>query len=260
MAVPDPEYLKVKPPHGVKPDGRKEGHLSGLSVNRMEHYLSPAQLTQEFGENGCKQLPDAVMKHYRFVPQRLKWMNTISEFIPIKDHRMVKAPHLSILLRGSLVSASLGAAIMNAKYVNRILLHRMENEFVRYSLSVDRKNMASWMIRLSEEYLGVLYDRLHEKLPIDKKASERVIRGFCIGRQNWQMIDTINGAKSSPTIYSIAETAKANHLKPYEYFEYLLAEIPKHMADQNMLFIEDLLPCRQNCRNPSVNPQNSAGP
>ena len=56
------------------------------------------------------------------------------------------------------------------------------------------------------------------------------------------MIDTINGAKSSAIIYSIAETAKANYLKPYDYFEYLLTEIPKHMADQNRLFIEELLP------------------
>ena len=47
------------------------------------------------------------------------------------------------------------------------------------------------------------------------------------------MIDTINGAKSSAIIYSIAETAKANNLKPYEYFEYLLTEIPKHMDDNS---------------------------
>lgn len=45
------------------------------------------------------------------------------------------------------------------------------------------------------------------------------------------MIDTINGAKSSAIIYSIEETAKANNLKPYEYFEYLLTEVPKHMDD-----------------------------
>ena len=29
-------------------------------------------------------------------------------------------------------------------------------------------------------------------------------------------------------LYSIAETAKINNLKPYEYFKYLLEEIPKH--------------------------------
>ena len=61
-------------------------------------------------------------------------------------------------------------------------------------------------------------------------------------RKNWQMIDTINGAKSSAIIYSIAETAKANNLKPYEYFEYLLTEIPKHMDDTDRSFLDDLLP------------------
>ena len=56
------------------------------------------------------------------------------------------------------------------------------------------------------------------------------------------MIDTINGAKSSAIIYSIAETAKANNLKPYEYIEYLLTEIPKHMDDTDRSFLDDLLP------------------
>ncbi len=72
--------------------------------------------------------------------------------------------------------------------------------------------------------------------------SEQSIRGFCIGKKNWVMIDTIAGAKSSAIIYSIAETAKANNLKPYDYFEYLLTEIPKHMDDKNLKFCEELLP------------------
>ncbi len=56
------------------------------------------------------------------------------------------------------------------------------------------------------------------------------------------MIDTINGATSSAIIYSIAETAKANNLKPYEYFEYLLTEIPAYMDDIDRSFLEDFLP------------------
>lgn len=55
------------------------------------------------------------------------------------------------------------------------------------------------------------------------------------------MIDTINGAHSSAIIYSIDETAKANNLKPYDYFVYLL-EIPKHMEQKDRTFLEDLLP------------------
>ena len=38
------------------------------------------------------------------------------------------------------------------------------------------------------------------------------------------MIDTVAGTKSSAIIYSIAETVKANNLKPYDYFKYLLTE------------------------------------
>ncbi len=79
-------------------------------------------------------------------------------------------------------------------------------------------------------------------VPMDNNASERAIRGFCIGKKNWEMIDTIHGANSSAIIYSIAETAKANNLKPYEYFEYLLTEIPKHMEDTNRDFLTELLP------------------
>ena len=35
---------------------------------------------------------------------------------------------------------------------------------------------------------------------------------------------------------------KANNLKPYDYFEFLLTEIPKHLDDTDRSFLEDLLP------------------
>ena len=38
-------------------------------------------------------------------------------------------------------------------------------------------------------------------------------------------------------LYSIAETAKINNLKPYEYFKYLLEEIPKHSEFEDDSFI-----------------------
>lgn len=71
-----------------------------------------------------------------------------------------------------------------------------------------------------EKYLKVFLE--DGEVPINNNASERAIRGFCVGKKNWHMIDTINGAKTSAMIYSIAETAKANNLKPYDYFEHLL--------------------------------------
>ena len=40
----------------------------------------------------------------------------------------------------------------------------------------------------------------------------------------------------------MAEIAKANNLKPYEYFEYLLTEIPKRMDDTDQSFFDNLVP------------------
>ena len=432
----EPDDLELKPSKQAKRKGKKEADLSGLPVRRIDHYLSEEELETEFGIKGWKQLPDAISRKYHFVPAKVEVEeHHIGVYASKTDEHMVKADHPKTLLHGSLVSPSLGAAIINGKYVNAVPLYRLEQEFQRYGLQITRQNMANWCIRLAEEYLSILYDYLHKELyfyhviqadetpvlvnhdgrgagskswmwvyrsghlyqdrqivlygyqqtrnashpreflkgydgicvtdgyqvyhtlekemeeltiagcwvhcrrrfddalklipksyqkesnafllmkqiqaiyreegklkdlssderlkqrqavikplvdaffaylktinvskkdkfgdavgyalnqekylrvfltdgdvPIDNNASERAIRGFCIGKKNWQMIDTINGAKSSAIIYSIVETAKANNLKPFDYVQHLLEEIPKHMDDKDCSFLEDLLP------------------
>ena len=432
----EPDALELKSPKQPKRKGKKEADLSGLPVRRIDHYLSEEELEAEFGVRGWKQLPDAISRKYHFVPAKVEVEeHHIGVYASKTDEHMVKADHPKALLHGSLVSPSLGAAIINGKYVNAVPLYRLEQEFQRYGLQITRQNMANWCIRLAEEYLSILYDYLHKELyfyhviqadetpvlvnhdgrkagskswmwvyrsghlyqkrqivlyeyqqtrnashpreflkgydgicvtdgyqvyhtlekeleeltiagcwvhcrrrfdealklvpkscqkesnafllmkqiqaiyreegklkdlssderlkqrqavikplvdaffaylktinvskkdkfgdavgyalnqekylrvfltdgdvPIDNNASERAIRGFCIGKKNWQMIDTIHGAKSSAIIYSIVETAKANNLKPFDYVQHLLEEIPKHMNDKDCSFLEDLLP------------------
>lgn len=434
----EPDTLENKPARKAKAVGKKEADIKDLPVNIINHYLTDEELVAEFGKNGWKQLPDAISKHYRFIPAKVEIdEHHVGVYASKTDDRIIKADHPKALLHGSLVSPTIAAAIMNGKYVNAVPLYRLEQEFSRYGLTITRQNMANWMIRLGESYLAVLYDYLHQELynyhviqadetpvlvnrdgrsagtksymwvyrsghlytdkqivlydyhktrnsshpreflrdysgicvtdgyqvyhtiekeredlqiagcwvharrkfdealavipkahrnksdaflvikqiqaiyreegklnelsskerlmqrqlvikplvdalfaylkkmeptvptsgqlrkaytyilnqekylrvfledgevPIDNNASERAIRGFCIGKKNWQMIDTINGAHSSAIIYSIAETAKANNLKPYDYFVYLLEEIPKHMEQKDRTFLEDLLP------------------
>ncbi len=438
LDAPEPEQLEESTPRPVKKKGKREQDMSGLPIERIDHYMTEEELTAEFGKNGWKQLPDAISRRYRFVPAKVEVEeHHIGVYADKKDGHMVKAKHPRGLLHGSTVSPTLAAAVMNGKYVNAIPLYRLEQEFKRYGLAITRQNMANWMIRLGEEYLSVLYDYLHRKLydyhviqadetpvlvnhdgrpagsksymwvyrsgymypekqivlyeyqrtrnashpreflkdysgicvtdgyqvyhtlekekedltiagcwvhgrrkfeealatipaegkkesvawlvmkqiqaiyreegklkelssqerlaqrqvvirplvdalfaylkqkkeqivvkgkleaaftyllnqekylrvflndgdvPMDNNASERAIRGFCIGKKNWEVIDTINGAKTSAVIYSIAETAKANNLKPYEYFEHLLTVIPEHMEDTDRSFLEELLP------------------
>ena len=91
-----------------------------------------------------------------------------------------------------------------------------------------------------EKYLRVFLT--DPEVPLDNNPAERAIRPFCVGKKNWILIDTIKGAEASAILYSLAETAKANGLKPYNYFKHLLTEIPKHMDDTELGFLEDLLP------------------
>ncbi|MBR9941271.1 IS66 family transposase [Lachnospiraceae bacterium Marseille-Q4251] len=93
-----------------------------------------------------------------------------------------------------------------------------------------------------EKYLRTFLE--DGNIPIDNSACERAIRPFCVGRKNWNVIDTVEGAQASAIAYSIAETAKANHLKPYQYFEYLLTELPKRVTQKkdSSFSLDDLMP------------------
>jgi hypothetical protein len=78
-------------------------------------------------------------------------------------------------------------------------------------------------------------------VPLDNNDAERSIRKFCVGKHSWHVIATPNGAKASAMLYSIAETAKANGLRPYEYFKYVLDSMLEHMDDKPEDYIADLM-------------------
>ena len=65
---PEPEDLELKAPKKKKQPGKKAADIAGLTVKRIDHYLKEEELTAEFGENGWKQLPDAISRCYQFIP------------------------------------------------------------------------------------------------------------------------------------------------------------------------------------------------
>ena len=91
-----------------------------------------------------------------------------------------------------------------------------------------------------EDYLRVFLS--DGNVPMDNNYAEQAIRPFTIGRKNFIMIESSNGAKASAILYSLVETAKANMINTFEYFNLLLTEIPQHMDDKDFKFIDDLLP------------------
>ncbi len=82
-------------------------------------------------------------------------------------------------------------------------------------------------------------------IPCDNGNSERRIRAYSIGRANWLFADTVKGAEVNATMYSIVETAKANHADVQIYLQYLLEQIPPkeetNEAD-DPAFLETMMP------------------
>ena len=50
------------------------------------------------------------------------------------------------------------------------------------------------------------------------------------GRRTGCSSNTVKGAKASAIAYGLAESTKANNLKPYPYFKLLLSELPERMG------------------------------
>lgn len=79
-------------------------------------------------------------------------------------------------------------------------------------------------------------------IPLDNSDAERSIRSFCVGKHNWHITASSKGAKTSGILYSISETAKANGLKPYEYFKYLLEKLVEIDGEITEELIRPLVP------------------
>jgi transposase len=435
--VTEPLFEEVYVSKRKKAKGKRDADLKDLPVKVIYHEMDSDQLKSIFGDK-WRRLPDEVYKRLAFHPATFEVEeHHIAVYCGCDNQTIVRAPRDKSLLRNSVVTPSLQAAIYNSKYVNALPLYRLEQEFKRHDVNISRQNMASWTIQYSERYLSLLYDRMHKELlscpviqadetpvevskdgrtagsksymwvyrtgklynekpivlyeyqqtkkfdhpknflrdfsgilvtdgyevyhslernrenlvvagcwsharrrfaevvitqgiekskgtlayealrqiaaiykldnaldklgfedrkkqrrltvkplveayfawikahinempeksatrvgmnyclnqerylkvfldhgdiPLDNNATESVIRGFCIGKKNWRLIDTIHGAKASAIAYSIAETAKANNLKPYFYFKHLLVEISKHEDQSDLSFLDNLLP------------------
>ena len=131
-----------------KRKGKREEDLKDLPTIIVEHKLSDDRLEEVFGGDAWKRLPDEVYRRYQFTPAKVEVEeHHVFVYAGKKTDKMIKADHPGYLLRNSLVSPSLEAAIMNGKYVNGVPLARLEKEFKRYNLAITRQNMANWTIQ-----------------------------------------------------------------------------------------------------------------
>jgi len=165
--IAEPEYEEVHPASykRKKAKGKKEEDLSSFPVVRVEHKLEGEALFCVECGTKRKVVTTETHRYLRFVPARFETVEDVVYVYSCPEcSDMVRASKTPSLLKGSIATPSLVAAIMNGKYVNGLPLYRQQQEFKRYGLNLSDKTMANWMIRCSEDYLYPLYDRMKHDL------------------------------------------------------------------------------------------------
>lgn len=162
--VVEPEIEDVITYARKKQRGKRDKDLANLSVEIIEHKLTDDKLTEIFGANGWKRLPDEVYKRVKVQPA----VYTVEEhhvavYAGKDNQTMIKADRPKDLLRNSVATPSLVASIMNAKYVNGMPIDRISKEFFRNEVKISKQVMSHWMILCGDRYLDPLYDKFHDK-------------------------------------------------------------------------------------------------
>jgi hypothetical protein len=76
---------------------------------------------------------------------------------------IIKAPVPKPVIKGSFASPESVAHIMTQKFVMGVPLYRQEKELERQGIKLSRQTMSNWLIKCSEDWLELIYNRLHEK-------------------------------------------------------------------------------------------------
>ena len=112
-------------------------------------------------------MPSETFKRLRYEPA--SWTverHTVEVYIGTAgDHQVefMRGKRPKDILRNSIVTPSLGSAILNGKYVNALPLNRISQEFERNGLNISRQTMSNWVSSFSR-YFNPLWERMKEHL------------------------------------------------------------------------------------------------
>ena len=232
LDAPEPETLEATPERKKKTKGKKAQDMSELSTNRIDHYMTEEELTAEFGENGWKQLPDAIARRYRFIPAKVEVdEHHVGVYASKTDGHMVKAKHPKSLLHGSPVSASLAAAIMNGKYVNVIQADETPVLVNRDGRSAGSKSYM-WVYRSGHMYPEkqiILYEYQRTRNASHPREFLKDYSGICV-TDGYQVYHTLEKEREDLIIAGCWVHARRR-------FDEALAVVPKESRKESASFL-----------------------
>ena len=150
-----------------KKKGQREEDVKGLPREPHDHLLTDEQLDEYFGKGCWRRMPQEKYIRVRCQPAVYTVEDhTVDVAVGTNgDHQdeFLRGDRPKDLLRNSIVTPSLMAAIMNTKFVNSLPYYRLENEFRCSGLNLSRQTMANWTVLVAEKYLMALVERFREE-------------------------------------------------------------------------------------------------
>ena len=174
---PEPSFESAtsKAPKKPKEKGKKERDLSGLAVTVIEYELPETEQICPVCAKELHEMKVEVTKTLKLIPAHFEVEEHRRDVYTCRECErtqsegdrlpFVRAQMPQLPLPGSFASAELLAGIINSKYVNHMPLARIESEFGRMdSVVISRQTMSNWMLKIAEQYMLPLNDRMKEVL------------------------------------------------------------------------------------------------
>lgn len=227
-SVGEPTADEVLPPRRdkkKKSKGKREADLKDFPEEIIPtHCVSKEELDAFYGEGNWKRMPDEIYKRLRHEPE--SWtveIHTVEVYVGTDGYHQdefKRGDRPKDLLRNSIVTPSLEASILNAKYVNSSTFSRIEEEFKRNHVNITRQTMSNWTIRCAKKYFIHLYDRMKQELlslPVTQ-SDETPTNVINDGRKA--------GSKSYMWVHRSGEFYKDKPIVLYEYQKGRNHELP----------------------------------
>lgn len=170
LSVPEPDEsdVVIKVVKKKKAKGQREEDCKDLPREEYHHALTDGQLDDFYGKGNWRRMkPDSYLR-VRCQPATFTAEYHVVDVVvgTDGDHQdeFLRGDRPKDLIRNSVATPSLVAAVANAKYLNAMPLARIERQFEMNGVRISRQTMANWMITVSQKYLRFLWTRLHMEL------------------------------------------------------------------------------------------------
>ena len=167
--IPEPSAEEILPPKKRKTRGKRELDLKDFPEEVLPAYsVSEEELDAFYGKGNWRRMPDETYKKLRHEPE--SWtveIHTVEVYVGTGgDHQdeFCRGKRPADLLRGSIVTPSLLASILNVKYVNSSALNRIAQEFERNGVNISKQTMSNWIIKCANRYFAPFVEHMKQEL------------------------------------------------------------------------------------------------